>query len=141
MYYREVRHPSTYEIELIRHASSIAGIAIEREHAHAELTAALEQIKKSERQLQQTVDAIPQTIVVLTAENGIDYANRSVHEYTGLTTDELMAGDFRPRVFHPADLERLKETRRNGFAQRPSMGKRKSSARQKRAVSVVSDPL
>ena len=116
MYYREVRHPSSVEIDLIRHASSIAGIAIERDHAYAELTTALEQIRKSERQLQQTVDAIPQTIVVLTADGGIDYANRTVHDYTGLTTDELMAGDFRSRVFHPEDLERLKETRRHGFA-------------------------
>jgi formate hydrogenlyase transcriptional activator len=116
MYYREVRYPSSAEIELIQHASSIAGIAIERERAHEELTTALEEVRESERQLQQTVDAIPQTIVVLTADGGIDYANRGVLEYTGLTTDELMAGDFRPRVFHPEDLERLKETRRLAFA-------------------------
>ena len=116
MYYREVRYPSSSEIELIQHASSIAGIAIERERAHVELTTALEQVRKSERQLQQTVDAIPQTIVVLTADGGIEYANQSVHDYTGLTTDELMTGDFRPRVFHPDDLERLEESRRHGFA-------------------------
>jgi PAS domain S-box-containing protein len=116
MYYREVRHPSSSEIKLIQHASSIAGVAIERERAQAELTSALEQVRKSERQLQQTVDAIPQNIVVLTADGGIDYSNRTVHEYTGLTTEELMAGDFRPRVFHPEDMERLKETRRLAFA-------------------------
>ena len=116
MYYREIRYPSSSEIELIQHASSVAGIAIERDRAQAELTTALDQVRKSERQLQQTVDAIPQTIVVLTAEGGIDYANRAVHEYTGLTIDELMAGDFRTRVFHPEDIEKLAETRRLGFA-------------------------
>jgi hypothetical protein len=31
MYYREVRHPGPGEIQLIDHASRIAGIAIERE--------------------------------------------------------------------------------------------------------------
>src|ERR1700739_1263638 len=40
MYYREVRHPSSSEIELIEDASSIAGIAIERERAHGELMTA-----------------------------------------------------------------------------------------------------
>ncbi len=116
MLYREVRYPSPSEIELIQHASSIAGIAIERERAQAEVTTALEQVRKSERQLQQTVDAIPQTIVVLTADGGIDYANRTVLDYTGLTASELMAGDFRPHVFHPEDLQRLREIRRHGFA-------------------------
>jgi formate hydrogenlyase transcriptional activator len=115
MFYREVRYPSSSEIELIQHASSIAGIALERDRAHVELLTAFEQIKKSERQLQQTVDAIPQTIVVLSPNGGIDYANRTVLDYTGLTMDELMLGDFRPRVFHPEDLERLAETRRLGF--------------------------
>jgi formate hydrogenlyase transcriptional activator len=116
MYYREVRYPSASETELIEHASSVAGIAIERERARVDLTAALEQVTKSERQLQQTVDAIPQMIVVLTAKGDIDYANRAVHDYAGLTTDELMAGDFRPRVFHPEDLEMLREVRLQGFA-------------------------
>lgn len=115
MYYREVREPSPAEIELIQHASSIAGIAIERDRAHVELMTAFEQIKQSERQLQQTVDAVPQTIVVLGPSGSVDYANRTVLDYTGLTTDELKAGDFRPRVFHSEDMERLKETRRLGF--------------------------
>jgi GAF domain-containing protein len=91
MYYREVRHPSPFEVELIQYASSIAAIAIERERAHVELTTAFQRIEKSERQLQQTVDAIPQTIVVLSPNGSIDYANRTVLEYTGLTTEELIA--------------------------------------------------
>jgi PAS domain S-box-containing protein len=116
MYYREARYPEPPDIELIRHASSIAGIAIERDRSQMELTKAFEKVKKSERQLQQTVDAIPQTIVVLGPDGSIEYANRTVLDYTGLSADGLMGSDFRPRVFHPEDMKRLRETRRLGFS-------------------------
>jgi formate hydrogenlyase transcriptional activator len=116
MYYREVRYPEPSDIELIQHASSIAGIAIERERSRTELTKAFEEVKKSERQLQQTVDAIPQTIVVLGSAGSVEYANRTVIDYTGLSAEDLMGSDFRPQVFHPEDMERLRETRRLGFS-------------------------
>jgi len=32
-----------------------------------------------------------------------------VLEYTGLTREEVMDGTFRARVFHPEDVERLRE--------------------------------
>jgi len=116
MYYREVRSPEPSDIELIRYASSIAGIAIERERSQIELSKAFEEVKKSERQLQQTVDAIPQMIVVLGSDGSVEYANRTVLDYTGLSADGLMGSDFRPHVFHPEDMERLRETRRLGFS-------------------------
>jgi formate hydrogenlyase transcriptional activator len=116
MYYREVRCPKPSDIELIQHASSIAGIAIERERSQLELIKAFEEAKKSERQLQQTVDAIPQTIVVLGSDGRIEYANRTVLDYTGLSPDDLRGADFRPKVFHPEDMERLDDTRRLGFS-------------------------
>jgi PAS domain S-box-containing protein len=116
MYYREVRYPEPSDIQLIQHASSIAGIAIERERSRIELTRAFEEVKKSERQLQQTVDAIPQTIVVLGSDGSVEYANRTVIDYTGLSAEDLMGPDFRPQVFHPEDMERLRETRQLGFS-------------------------
>ena len=64
MYYREVRHPGTNDIQLIDYASRIAGIAIERERSRS-ASLAFEKIKKSEAQLRQIVDAIPQVIIVL----------------------------------------------------------------------------
>jgi formate hydrogenlyase transcriptional activator len=116
MYYREVRHPRPSEIQLIDHASRIAGIAIESERSQMALKVAFGEIKKSEGQLRQMVDAIPQTIVVLGPDGTVLYVNRTVLDYTGLSTDDLMGTDFRPRVFHPEDMERLRETRRNGFS-------------------------
>jgi formate hydrogenlyase transcriptional activator len=117
MHYREVRHPSPREIQLIDYASRIAGIAIEREQSQTALATAFEEIRQSEGQLRQTVDAIPQTIVVLGPDGSVVYVNRTVLDYTGLSKDELREADFRLRVFHPEDMERLRETRRNGFAQ------------------------
>ena len=116
MYFREVRSPSDSEVQLIDDASRIAGIAIERERSQTALKIAFEEIKKSEGQLQQMVDAIPQTIVVLGPDGSIGYVNRTVLDYTGLSTDELMETDFRERVFHPDDMDRLRETRRNAFS-------------------------
>src|SRR5499427_1675749 len=118
MYYREVRSPKPSEIRLIEHASRIAGIAIERDKAQLALTAAFDEIKTSEAQLRQVVDAVPQTIVVLGPDGGVVYANKTVLDYIGFSVDELMKTDFRERVFHPEDLERLRETRRNGFSGR-----------------------
>jgi len=118
MYYREVRSPTPREIQLIDYASRIAGIAIERERSRAALSLAFDEIKTSEGQLRQTVDAIPHNVVVLGPDGSVVYANRTVLDYIGFSTEELMKTDFRERVFHPEDLERLRETRRNGFSGR-----------------------
>ena len=80
MYFREVRHPKPSEIRLVDHASRIAGIAIERERSQAALRLAFEEIRTSEGELRQTVDAIPQTIVVLGPDGSVVYANRTVHD-------------------------------------------------------------
>src|ERR1700726_2156675 len=112
MYNRAVRLPSPAEMQLIDYAGRIAGIAIERDRSKSALTFALEKIKKSEAELRQIVDVIPQAIVVLTPDGKANYANRATIEYTGLSLDEVRADDFRSRVFHPEDLQRLLEQRR-----------------------------
>ena len=118
MYFREVRKPTSSEIQLIAYASHVAGIAIERDRSSAALKKAFEEISKSEGQLRQTVDAIPQTVVVLEADGSVAYVNRTVLDYTGMPREKTMETDFRERVFHSEDLERLRETRRNGFSSR-----------------------
>jgi formate hydrogenlyase transcriptional activator len=70
----------------------------------------------SEQELRGIVDAIPQTIVVLSPDGTVLYANRAVVEYTGLAMDEVMAPLFRPRVFHPEDVARLQAERREALA-------------------------
>jgi formate hydrogenlyase transcriptional activator len=116
MYNREVRHPSPAEMQLIDYASRIAGIAIERDRSKSALTLAFEKIKKSETELREIVDVIPQTIIVLNPDGKAIYANRVALEYTGLSLDDVRGDDFRARVFHPDDVQRLREERHKGLS-------------------------
>jgi formate hydrogenlyase transcriptional activator len=110
MYYREVQHPGTDDIQLIDYASRIAAIAIERERSRAALTMAFDEIKKSEAELRTIIDAIPQLIVAIGADGEFLYANQAIQEYTGLTKEEVRSEGFR-EVFHPEDSERLRDER------------------------------
>ena len=65
--------------------------------------------------LQQIVDVIPQMITVLAPDGTITYANQAVLAYTGLTIDDVMNTDFRDRVFHPEDIERLRDERQQAL--------------------------
>jgi len=75
-----------------------------------------EQLSKSEAQLRQIVDAIPQMIAVLTPDGALVYANHTSIEYTGLTIEELTRGDFRDRAVHPEDFARLRSERREALS-------------------------
>ncbi len=116
MYYREVRYPTPEDIQLIDHASRITGIAIERERSQTALKEAFEKIERSEAHLRQVVDAIRHNVVILGADGGVIYVNRTVLEFIGLSESEAMESDFRERVFHPEDLERLRPVRKAGFS-------------------------
>src|SRR6201997_144367 len=69
-----------------------------------------------EQELRRIIDLIPQTIVVLSRDGKAIYANRVALEYTGLSLDEVRADNFRDRVFHPEDLQRLREERQKGLS-------------------------
>ena len=71
---------------------------------------------EDERELRRITDAIPQTIVVQDPSGHPLYANQAVLDYTGLTMQDVVASDFRARIFHPEDLERLREERQAALA-------------------------
>src|SRR5579862_232961 len=116
MYFHEVRTPTESEVQLIDYASRIAGIAIERERSKVELETALEETKKTEGQLRQLVDAIPEFLVVLGPDGSIEYLNRTVLDYIGLSADEAMKVNLRERLYHPEDADRLRESRLKAFS-------------------------
>lgn len=75
-----------------------------------------EKLRQDERELRRITDAIPQTIVVQGPDGSPIYANQAVLDYTGLTMEDVITSDFRARIFHPEDLERLGDERRAALA-------------------------
>jgi formate hydrogenlyase transcriptional activator len=71
-----------------------------------------EKLRQDERELRRITDAIPQTIVVLDASGAPLYANQATLDFTGLTTEDVTVPGLRERIFHPEDLERLREKRK-----------------------------
>ena len=71
---------------------------------------------EEERELRRITDAIPQTIVVLDSKGQPLYANQAMLDHTGLTMQDVLISDFRARIYHPEDLERVREERKAGLA-------------------------
>ncbi len=74
-----------------------------------------ERLREDERELRRITDAIPQTIVVLDPAGTPVYANRATLDYTGLAMEDVMKPDFRQRIFHPDDIQRLSENRKSAL--------------------------
>jgi len=108
LYYGDPRSPTGDEFRLIEEAAQLALIAIEADRSQAAL-------KKAVQEARGIVDAIPQSIAVLSPDGMPLYGNRSLLEYTGLTIDEVMSATFRARAFHPDDVTRLLDERRDAL--------------------------
>ena len=80
----------------------------DRKHAEQEL-------REAERNLRTITDAIRQSIVVLAPDGTTLYANRMALDRTGLTVGEVNEEGFFTRVFHPDDIDRVREERRVGL--------------------------
>src|ERR1700730_10391430 len=112
MYYREVRHVGTDEIQLIDYASRIAGIAIDQKRAE-------EKLRQDERELRQLIDLLPQHVLVLDTEGFLLQANQMLLDYNGHTLEEMQGpgtDERHKRDLHPDDLERARSERRSGLA-------------------------
>ena len=73
-------------------------------------------MREDERALRRITDTIPQNIVILDPDGIPIYANRATLDYTGLTLTNVASADFRARVFHPEDLERVRDQRQAALA-------------------------
>jgi PAS domain S-box-containing protein len=75
-----------------------------------------EALQSSERNLSVMIGAIPALIHVLRPDGSVLYANKAVLEYDGgITLQEVQREDYRTRFFHPEDVERLREERREAL--------------------------
>jgi len=88
----------------------------EQHEARAALQTAFEQLKAEETELRRMTDAIASYIYVLRPDGTALYANQTVLDYTGLTLEDVQREDQRARVFHPEDVERLREERHEALA-------------------------
>jgi formate hydrogenlyase transcriptional activator len=73
-------------------------------------------LRQDEEELRRMTDAIPQTIVVLDPSGAPIYANQATLDYTGLAIEDVLAPGFRERIFHPDDLEKLRDEREAALA-------------------------
>ena len=73
-------------------------------------------LREEERELRRITDAIPQTIVVQDPSGHSLYANQAALDYSGLTRQDVAISDFRARIIHPEDLERLRDERQAALA-------------------------
>jgi formate hydrogenlyase transcriptional activator len=116
IYYAEPRGPSESDLQLIEGAGHVSVVAIEGERARTALAKAFDRVAKSEAELRTIIDAIPQLVTVLGPDGNNLYSNQAVLDYTGLTREEVMASDYRARVFHAEDIERLRDERQTALA-------------------------
>jgi formate hydrogenlyase transcriptional activator len=110
---------SVKHVHVVARAVGDASGDVEFVGAASDVTAAKnaeKRIRQDERELRQIVEAIPELILVLTPDGSPIHANERVLEYTGLTLDDVQAGDFRERIFHPSDVERLRDERPKALA-------------------------
>jgi formate hydrogenlyase transcriptional activator len=70
-----------------------------------------EKLREDERELRRITDAIPNPIVVQDPTGAPIYANQATLDYTGMTAKDVVAPNFRERIFHPDDLQRLRGER------------------------------
>jgi PAS domain S-box-containing protein len=75
-------------------------------------------LQSSERNLSLMISAIPTYIHVLRTDGSVLYANQAVLDYFGMTLADAQKDDYRARFFHPEDVERLRDERREAL-QRP----------------------
>src|SRR5262245_44115961 len=92
-----------------------AAVAIANTRAYEDLKQAAEARRSNERNLSLLTNVIPAFIHVLRTDGSVLYVNQAVLDYTGLTLEDVQNDDYRTRYFHPEDVERLREERREAL--------------------------
>ena len=80
---------------------------VDRRFAVQALELQEEKLQRSETELRQLIDVIPQQVFVFDSNWSPLFANRREREYTGLTLQEVKSKDAVARIFHPEDLKKL----------------------------------
>jgi len=76
----------------------------------------IEERKVAELELRRLIEVVPQYIRVDDKEGKVLYANERLLDFFGFTLEELRASDFRTRVCHPDDLDRVRSAREDAMS-------------------------
>src|SRR5262247_3732679 len=76
---------------------------------------AAEALQFNKNNLSLITDLIPTFIHVLRTDGSVLYVNQAVLNYHGATLEDVQREDYRARFFHPEDVERLREERREAL--------------------------
>src|SRR5207244_11142459 len=109
--------------------ASQAAISLENAHRYAQIQSEnillREELRKpvartteraaANEEVRRTLDAIPHAITILGPDGRTLGANAFVLDFTGLSLEEVRADDSRARRFHPDDVARVREARREAF--------------------------
>lgn len=76
----------------------------------------IEDRKVAELELRRLIDVVPQYIRVDDKEGKVLYANDRLLDYFGMTLEEVQGSDFRTRVCHPDDLDRVTSVRADAMS-------------------------
>jgi len=71
----------------------------------------IEELKRTEKELRDLVDYIPQLIVIREPDGRSIYANRATLDYLGRTFVDFLEPDFDRSVIHPDDWDKVMSTR------------------------------
>ena len=74
-----------------------------------------EALRSAERNLSLTINTIPTFIQVSRPDGTVLSVNQAVLDYYGITLQDMQKEDFRPRFYHPDDVERLHEWRKEAL--------------------------
>ncbi|HXO86689.1 MAG TPA: sigma 54-interacting transcriptional regulator [Gemmatimonadales bacterium] len=72
-------------------------------------------MKASEQEVRAIVDAIPHAISVYSPDGAFLYVNRAGLEFAGITMQDVVAPQFRAWLYHPDDIDRLRDERARAF--------------------------
>jgi PAS domain S-box-containing protein len=103
-------------VAILQLLASEAAMSLDNSRLYQELQQRETQIRQDERELRELIDAIPFTVVVLGAQGQTLDANAFALDYWGLSIQEVRADVARVRRFHPDDIARLEEQRRQALS-------------------------
>src|SRR6516165_12367879 len=107
-YVHVVAHAVKNESGQLEYVGAVMDVT-ERKRAEAEL-------RERERELRQLTDVVPHNILVFGPDGNPLYVNQGLREYFGFSLEDVRADDFRARVYHPDDVERVRCVREGGIS-------------------------